>query len=422
MANCDTPARANEHGGNAVDQAPTTTAVRYGKMGFVGEFSHPPGMEFHCGRKVVIATHRGLEIGQHLGFICSGSGQFVSAEQMRAYAEASDGEETYRLQNGRILREATQADLAEFRHIEDTAFDKLEICRRFAQGLGLNMKIVDCEQILGGERIVFCFMADQRIDFRQLVRQLASEFQTRIEMRQIGARDEARLLADYETCGRECCCKNFLKALKPIGMAMAKLQKTTLDVAKVSGRCGRLKCCLRYENECYETLSKKLPGTGTWVSTPQGIGRVVDRQVLTQLCKVKTEDGQVIAVAVEDILETNLPAPPARGGHDAETDAKPDLAPQSQTGPDRSPEQPCSEKHPDAAATTPPPPGPGDHRLPPSPETTSAPANGSAAETPGDTNGAGPASRPKRRRRGRPSRRGRRQRGGNRSSGPSSSP
>ena len=115
--------------------------------------------------------------------------------------------------------------------------------------------------MFGGERILFYFTAEERIDFRSMVRDLTTEYRTRIEMRQVGARDEARLLADYETCGREVCCKVFLKTLRPITMRMAKLQKATLDPTQVSGRCGRLKCCLRYEHVGYEELDKKLPRT-----------------------------------------------------------------------------------------------------------------------------------------------------------------
>ena len=146
------------------------------------------------------------------------------------------------------------------------------------------------------------FRSEGRVDFRGLVKELADEFQTRIEMRQVGARDEARLLADYETCGRECCCKNFLKTLKPISMKMAKMQKATLDPAKVSGRCGRLKCCLRYEHVTYEELDQGLPKIGARIVTEDGAGVVVARQILTQLLHIQTEGGGRLTVPVEKIL------------------------------------------------------------------------------------------------------------------------
>ncbi len=306
---CGSCSSAGERCGSGLEKIYPTTAVRFGRMRHIGEFSHMPDMKFGCGVKVVIATDRGIEIGDQVSLTCFGCEKSVSRDQMRSYAQTSGGD-TYRLKCGRILREATASDLSEWKHIEDSTFDMLQTCRRFAAEIDLPMKIVDAEHIFGGERIVFFFMAEERVDFRELVHRLASEFQTRIEMRQVGARDEARLVADYETCGRECCCKNFLKTLKPISMSMAKLQKATLDLSKVSGRCGRLKCCLRYEHEGYESLEKKLPRMGTYIRTSHGTGQVVDRQILTQLVQLRENSGKLLSVVVEDILETNLPAPP----------------------------------------------------------------------------------------------------------------
>jgi cell fate regulator YaaT (PSP1 superfamily) len=312
MVKCGGCANAIERLGPEADRMQLSTTVRYGKMGLIGEFSYPPTLAFTCGGMVIVATDRGLEIGEHVRLTCPGCDQTIPREKMQAYAQASSGDETYRFRNGRILRQATEADLAELRHIESTAREKRVIAQNLAREFSLEMKIVDCEQIFGGERIIFFFMSEQRVDFRQLVRRLASEFQTRIEMRQVGARDEARLLADFETCGRECCCKSFLKTLKPITMSMAKLQKTTLDLAKVSGRCGRLKCCLRFEHETYDVLNKKLPRNNSWIRTKIGVGKVIDRQVLTQLVRIKTEDDRIETIPVEDILETGLPIPPPR--------------------------------------------------------------------------------------------------------------
>ena len=134
------------------------------------------------------------------------------------------------------------------------------------------MNVVDVEPILGQEQLTVYYMSEDRVDFRELVKDLASEFGTRIEMRQVGGRDEARLTADYEKCGQHCCCKNFLKVLKPISMRSAKTQKATLDPLKISGRCGRLMCCLRYEDETYTDLKKRLPHRKTRVGTPEGPG------------------------------------------------------------------------------------------------------------------------------------------------------
>ena len=163
------------------------------------------------------------------------------------------------------------------------------------------MKIVDAEHIFGGERLIFYFMSDGRVDFRELVKKIAREHQTRIEMRQIGSRDEAKLLGDIESCGQECCCIRFLKALKPVNMRMAKMQKATLDPSKISGYCGRLKCCLRYEDKTYIELKKRLPKKSSIVKTKYGQGKVVDTQILTQLVMIEHDDGTKIAVPIEEL-------------------------------------------------------------------------------------------------------------------------
>lgn len=330
MVECGGCASARERCGNGLEKIYPTTAVRFGRMRYIGEFSYPPDMKFSCGAKVIIGTERGIEIGEQVSLTCHGCDKSVTRDQMRAYAKNS-GADFYRLSSGRILREATAEDIIEQRHIEDQVFAKIEACRALAESLGLPMKIIDAEHVFGGERIIFYFMAEDRVDFRELVRQLAREFQTRIEMKQVGARDEARLLADYETCGRECCCKNFLKALKPVNMQMAKLQKATLDPSKVSGRCGRLKCCLRYEHESYDDLNKKLPRTGRWVKTADIVGKVIDRQVLTQLLKLRTLDGRLVSVCNEDLVERNLPEPEA-----ARMEAQPDPRAARRAAPNRS--------------------------------------------------------------------------------------
>jgi hypothetical protein len=156
---------------------------------------------------------------------------------------------------------------------------------------------------------MFYFTSESRIDFRSMVRDLAHELHTRIELRQVGARDEARLTADYEKCGQHCCCKSFLKVLTPISMRSAKVQKATLDPAKISGRCGRLMCCLRYEDQTYEELKKKLPKRNTRVKTPTAEAWVIDGQILTQLVLVQYDDNKREAVPLEKIEAFDLPRP-----------------------------------------------------------------------------------------------------------------
>jgi cell fate regulator YaaT (PSP1 superfamily) len=166
------------------------------------------------------------------------------------------------------------------------------------------MDLVDVEVILGRERMVFYYLAEKRVDFRELVKDLARSLQTRIEMRQIGVRDEAKLLADYGDCGKPVCCNTHLTRMPPVSMRMAKIQKTTLDPSKISGRCGRLKCCLRYEFNTYRALEHELPAVGSKVITRRGQGRVVALEVLAQKVVVEFEDRRRTVVSLDEILGT----------------------------------------------------------------------------------------------------------------------
>src|SRR5205085_12563652 len=167
---------------------------------------------------------------------------------------------------------------------------EFETCRQFIEREKLDMKLVDIEHLFGGERVVVYYLAENRVDFRELVRQLAAEFQTRVEMRQIGVRDEAKLLADYGDCGKPVCCNTHLSEMPPVSMKMAKVQKATRDPTKISGRCGRLKCCLRYEYDTYEELQKQLPPLGAGIVTSQGRGRVLAHEILASQVLVEMED------------------------------------------------------------------------------------------------------------------------------------
>jgi cell fate regulator YaaT (PSP1 superfamily) len=157
---------------------------------------------------------------------------------------------------GQILREMTAEDRHELSRMQQQSREEIKVCQQHIDRLALKMQLVDAEHIFGGERIVIYYLAESRVDFRELVKSLAGEFQTRIEMRQIGVRDEAKLLADYGDCGCPVCCNTHLVQMPPVSMRMAKLQKATLDPTKISGRCGRLKCCLRYEFETYEQTQR----------------------------------------------------------------------------------------------------------------------------------------------------------------------
>src|SRR5207302_11239121 len=166
----------------------------------------------------------------------------------------------------------------------------------------LAMELVDLEHLFGNERIVFYFLADQRVDFRELVKELARDFQSRIELRQIGVRDEAKLKADYGDCGKPVCCNTHMIVMPPVSMRMAKLQKSTLDPSKISGRCGRLKCCLRFEQDVYEDFQKQLPPVGSRVVTAKGQGRVLAQEILARRVLIEFEDGRRLPVAAVEVL------------------------------------------------------------------------------------------------------------------------
>ncbi len=286
-------------------EPPKAIVVRFGYMKQVGEFPYDGDAKPGCGTKLVARTPRGTEIVDMLTVTCDNAGcsKSVTRQEMLEYIENSGGREFPFSTDGKILHVASIEELNKQGSLDSLKSRYVARCKAMIGELNLPMKLVEVEPILGEELLTFYFMAQERVDFRTLVRKLAGEFKTRIEMRQVGARDEARLVADYERCGQHCCCKNFLKVLKPVSMKSAKIQKATLDPLKISGRCGRLMCCLRYEDQTYAELRRKLPHRGTRVGTSEGVGTVVDSKILVQLVLVRLEDDQrEIAVPVEELM------------------------------------------------------------------------------------------------------------------------
>ncbi len=259
--------------------------VRYGAMRQLGVMSTRGNDSYRRGMHVIARTGRGLEAGEVL---CEATEQ--------ALAHLKDPAQ------GQILREMSPADHNELAHMRDTARREFDACRKHVADSGLDMQLVDVEHLFGGERIVVYYLAEQRVDFRDLVKSLASEFQTRIEMRQIGVRDEAKLLADYGDCGKPVCCNTHLSEMPPVSMKMAKIQKATLDPTKISGRCGRLKCCLRYEYQTYKDLEKQLPPVGVDVVTEMGRARVLGHEILAQQLLVETEDNRRLLIDANEVL------------------------------------------------------------------------------------------------------------------------
>lgn len=283
--------------------------VRYSRMNTLGLFEHHETRIPKVDTRVVIKTDKGLELGCLVGQLSSyRAGQLkFDSDQIKKYFEDSNIDIAID-QAGKFVRYATAADISEERHLKKIADEEMECCRRFVKELDLPMKIVDAEHIFGGERVIFYFMSDGRVDFRELVKKIAHEYQTRIEMRQIGSRDEAKILGDVESCGQQCCCQRFLKLLKPVNMRMAKMQKATLDPSKISGYCGRLKCCLRYEDKTYIELKKRLPKKNATVKVKGSEGKVVGTQILTQLVMVELGDGQKVSLPLEELEVISPPA------------------------------------------------------------------------------------------------------------------
>ena len=282
--------------------------VRYGRLGQLGWFEHHESHIPRLNAHVIIKTERGLELGQIVGIHSYRGGQFKSSPDQVEQYFCNRTKDFPLGEGGTFVRFASREDLREQEHLEKNSIGEAKTCQRIAEELGLKLRVIEGEHLFGGERIVFYFTSENRVDFRELVKRLAKEYQTRIELRQIGSRDEARLISDYESCGQQCCCSRFLKILEPVNMRMAKLQKATLDPSKISGHCGRLKCCLRYEDENYMELKRKLPNRNATVQTPKGIGKVVDVQVLTQLVVVQTESGDRHAWPLDEIQKVRSDA------------------------------------------------------------------------------------------------------------------
>ncbi len=259
--------------------------VRHGVMRNLGVFSSRGSDLFARGVQVIARTQRGLEVGEVL----------CEANEL-ALANLQDPK------NGQILRERNTDDAGELRRLMEQQKHEHATCQRHIEELQLDMRLVDVERIYGGERVVVYYLAEDRIDFRQLVKNLATEFQTRIEMKQIGVRDEAKLLADYGDCGKPVCCNTHLSEMPPVSMRMAKLQKATLDPSKISGRCGRLKCCLRYEYDTYQELQKDLPPVGAEIITNEGRGRVLAQEILAGRILVEMEDMRHLALDGSAVL------------------------------------------------------------------------------------------------------------------------
>jgi cell fate regulator YaaT (PSP1 superfamily) len=253
----------------------------------------PAGEALRPGDAVVARTDRGVEYALVL----------TAPEPLAA------GESAPRVE---VLRKATAEDARDQAAIDaEGRSAEFRFCRDRIAEHKLPMRLVRIEKILGGQRMTFFFMSEGRVDFRDLVRDLAREFKMRIELKQIGARDEAKVLGDVSYCGRELCCSSWIREMRPVTMKMAKNQKSTLDPTKISGMCGRLLCCLRYEDDVYTELRRELPrrGARVRVTSSGDTGMVLHQEVIASKCVILLDRGGTATVPGAD-LEVQAPGEP----------------------------------------------------------------------------------------------------------------
>lgn len=260
--------------------------IRFKPVGKIYYFN-PENCELAVGDGVIVETTRGVEFGEVV------------------LTDKEVDEEKFNMPIKSILRKATEEDFLQVEQNRVRTKEAYNICQEKIAANGLEMNLVDVEYTFDRSKILFYFTADGRVDFRQLVKDLASVFRTRIELRQIGVRDEAKLLGGLGICGRPLCCSQFLGDFEPVSIKMAKEQSLSLNPTKISGTCGRLMCCLKYEQDAYESLIARTPNVGAVVDTPMGTGTVTNTHLLRGVVQVKmnTENDAVVnEFKVDDIV------------------------------------------------------------------------------------------------------------------------
>ena len=247
-------------------------SVRFNNRGKSYYFA-PAGIAVAQGDYVIVETSKGIEFGQ-----CVRANHTVGGESIVSPLKM-------------VVRVATAEDIKIAQEGKDKEKAAFDYCQKRIEHFGMDMKLVDVEYGFDGNKILFFFTSEGRVDFRELVKDLASEFRARIELRQIGVRDEAKMLGGLGICGRAFCCNQFLTEFHPVSIKMAKTQGLSLNPTKISGTCGRLMCCLKYEEHAYEDIVKKSPKIDVFVETPFGKGTVISKNLLRGIVKVRLEDG-----------------------------------------------------------------------------------------------------------------------------------
>jgi cell fate regulator YaaT (PSP1 superfamily) len=237
------------------------------------------------GQKVLVETEQGLA----LGIVCSAP---------RSQEEGLPVKPT-----NKVYRLASQKDIGKFERKGQVEKDVYAFCGEKIKERSLPMSLVTVDRQYDGSKIIVYFTADQRVDFRELVRDLVQKYRTRVEMRQIGARHQSKMFGGLGICGRQLCCSSFLNSFAPVSIKMAKTQNLSLNPAKISGMCGRLMCCLTYEHGFYEKATKNMPKNGKAVSTAHGKGKVVRQNVLRETLTVALESGEEMEIFQQDVLE-----------------------------------------------------------------------------------------------------------------------
>lgn len=259
--------------------------VRFKKAGKIYYFD-PGDFEIPKDEFVIVETARGVEFGRVV----------IPRKQVE--------ENDVVLPLKKVLRIADSKDRMIVDENKKAATEAYEVCCQKVETHELDMKLIDVEYTFDRNKVIFYFTADGRIDFRELVKDLAAIFRTRIELRQIGVRDEAKMLGGIGPCGRMLCCSTYLGDFEPVSIKMAKDQNLSLNPTKISGLCGRLMCCLKYENDEYETAKEQLPDLGDKVMTPNGTGKVVGLNILERILQVElAEQGRVLEFTLEEILK-----------------------------------------------------------------------------------------------------------------------
>lgn len=230
---------------------------------------------------VILEVDRGSEYGQ------------IISDVEKACAGKTDNAK------GQVIRVATDGDLKQIENNRMKSRDALKICEEKITDRRLDMRLVNCEYTFDSSKVIFYFNSDGRVDFRQLVKDLARVFRVRIELKQIGVRDKAKIIGGYGVCGRELCCSSYMNSFHPLSIKMAKEQGLPLNPSRISGVCGRIKCCMAYEFQVYKQYSRNLPKVGDRVDTPEGKGKVVDVNILKRLAHVDLGDGKYIKKSFE---------------------------------------------------------------------------------------------------------------------------